>query len=147
MGNCIFWIIFDVILNSAKCLITNDKKSAYVVYELDGIAYLLYDRELWQSNTLSLQFWCLSNALILQVCAFDASKSHTHALFCHMALAKVSTQLLIYNSPLNFNLAVDINSWFTEHINFGRKPNLTKCIYTTACPRQKGITDILIIMR
>ena len=26
-------------------------------------------------NALLHQFWCLSNALILQICAFDASKS------------------------------------------------------------------------
>ena len=37
--------------------------------------YLLCAWELWQNNALSLQFWCLSNALTLPLCAHDASKS------------------------------------------------------------------------
>ena len=38
-------------------------------------AYLLCAREFRQNNALALQFWCLSNALTLRVCALDAPKS------------------------------------------------------------------------
>ena len=38
-------------------------------------AYLLHAQELWQNNALLLQFWCMSNTLILFVHALDASKS------------------------------------------------------------------------
>ena len=38
-------------------------------------AYLLCAREFRQNNALAFQFWCLSNALTLRVCALDASKS------------------------------------------------------------------------
>ena len=37
--------------------------------------YLLCAQEFRQNNALALQFWCLSLAFILWVCAFDASKS------------------------------------------------------------------------
>ena len=38
-------------------------------------AFLLYARELWKNNAWALRFWCLSNALTLQVRALDASKT------------------------------------------------------------------------
>ena len=38
-------------------------------------AYVLYAGELWQNDSLALQFLCLSNALTLRVRTLDASKS------------------------------------------------------------------------
>ena len=53
-------------------------------------------RELWQTNALSLQFWCLSNTLILRVCALEASKSHGACIILSLFTCK-NPQLLIYN--------------------------------------------------
>ena len=51
-GNCIFWMIFYVVLNSAKSLIyhmQNDRKIAYVVYELDMHRLWHHDLHKWVS--------------------------------------------------------------------------------------------------
>ena len=54
-------------------------------------------QELWQNNALSLQFWCLPNAFILQV----FQRLSACALFCHNSHAKVITHLSIYNQSIH----------------------------------------------
>ena len=56
--------------------------------------YLPSARELWQSNTLSPHFWCLSYWRIKSQHAF-----FFFVKFCHNVLVKVNTQLLIYYYP------------------------------------------------
>ena len=59
--------------------------------------YVLCAWEFRQNNAHSLEFWCLSSALTLWVCAFDASKSQCACIILSKSLAKVNKQLLIYN--------------------------------------------------
>ena len=72
-------VIFKWVLNLLKRLIyyiIKDKKVCLRrVWIRLTTAYLLCAREFRQNNALALQFWCLSNALTLRVCALDASKS------------------------------------------------------------------------
>ena len=63
-------------------------------------AYLLYARELWQNNALSLQFWCLSNALTLWVCALDASKFQCMCIILSQFSRKSKYAVIIYNSVI-----------------------------------------------
>ena len=72
-------VIFKWLLNLLKCLIYQIIKDKKVCLGHAWIrlttAYLLCAREFRQNNALALQFWCLSNALTLRVCALDTSKS------------------------------------------------------------------------
>ena len=87
-------------LNLLKCLIYHIIKDKKVCLRRVWIrlttAYLLCAREFRQNNVLTLQFWCLSNALTLRVRALNALKSQRACII--LSLAKVNTQLLIYNS-------------------------------------------------
>ena len=99
------WYYFNDFLNLLKRLIyytIKDKKLCLRrVWIRLTTAYLLCSRELWQNNALALQFWCLSNVLTLRVRALDLYQNLSkRALFCHSSLAKVNTQLLIYNYSL-----------------------------------------------
>ena len=89
-------------------------------------AYLLCAREVRQNNALALQFWCLSNALTLRVRALDASKSQRAWLFCLNSLAKVNTQLLIYN----FLSEQDIGSFFCSFLKREYKSEWPAELYT-----------------
>ena len=57
--------------------------------------YLLCAWELWQINSLALQFWYMSSALSLRVFAFDTSKSQ--CTYFVTTDSQVNMQLLIYN--------------------------------------------------
>ena len=115
-------------------------------------AYLLCARESRQNNALALQFWCLSNALTLRVRALEHQNLSACALFCLNSLAKVNTQLLIYNSSkkqflyskLYPTLRMEVTSWGIStmhasvlnpiflHTYFLAKQNRA-CIFTQPC--------------
>ena len=93
-------VIFKWLLNLLKCVIYHIIKDKKVCLRRVWIrlttAYLLCAREFRQNNALALQFWCLSNALTLQVRALDASKSQRACIILSKFTRKVNTQLLIY---------------------------------------------------
>ena len=76
---CISLVISKWHLNLLKCLIYHIIKDRKVclccVWIRLTTVYLLCAQKFRQNNALALQFWCLSNALTLQICAFDESKS------------------------------------------------------------------------
>ena len=67
-------------------------------------------RELWQNNALALQFWCLFNALTLQVRALDASKSQRACIIIlsqlHLQLSKCAVINLWLLSSMTCNSLV-----------------------------------------